>query len=581
MSLSACRVRLAHNRVHAHHGAWGAQCVGASSRRAISHFVAAPSRTAAPWPTSGGSLPLARPRLFASAPSFPFPPRLSLPPSCGGPPRLARAASSSSSSGGGTEAIPFSLSPAEARSTFDAWVKSSTPYLTAPTVKGVEAVFLPFWIFAADSEVVVELPGGKVERLTRVSSTSPSSPPLHPRFPPSLFVYSGHGLPRGLVQAVQNSPADRIRPYSSAFLPSFNFTVEPFAVFETTAWAIAREQHVRALIESALRAAVAERGPGGPQAAAALRAFSAAPRATAVAAAAAAAGVRLRSSTFSSVRSRRVLLPAFVVTYRSFGEDFRVVINGVTGEAYGVAEEFVIPALQSLLRAAAGGARSAGPALLDLLHRFRLNPQLTTALVTFLANALRPALKILMWPPFLVGSFFAFSGYLLSTHLGPVRRHRRTFAEYEEARESERRSQRGMDPEHWHFRGDAEDFAREQEREREREREREPEREQEREQEREWARERKAEAEEQRRKRASRGGRRTGKLPPPVDERDPYAVLGVPRSATTAELAAAFRKQLLLYHPDHAEASGFDVQAASDRTRLVMEAYTLLRKGKK
>ena len=57
-------------------------------------------------------------------------------------------------------------------------------------------------------------------------------------------------------------------------------------------------------------------------------------------------------------------------------EDGRVVINGVTGEAYGVAEEFVIPALQSLLRGLAGGARSAGPALLDLLHRFRLNPQL-------------------------------------------------------------------------------------------------------------------------------------------------------------------------------------------------------------
>ncbi|EIE19499.1 DnaJ-domain-containing protein [Coccomyxa subellipsoidea C-169] len=54
-----------------------------------------------------------------------------------------------------------------------------------------------------------------------------------------------------------------------------------------------------------------------------------------------------------------------------------------------------------------------------------------------------------------------------------------------------------------------------------------------------------------------------------------YAVLGVPSTATTADIKQAFRQLALKYHPDKASTPG--QKAASDKLfRLVSSAHTVL-----
>ncbi len=55
---------------------------------------------------------------------------------------------------------------------------------------------------------------------------------------------------------------------------------------------------------------------------------------------------------------------------------------------------------------------------------------------------------------------------------------------------------------------------------------------------------------------------------------DPYKVLGIPHSATDAEIRAAYRQQVKLHHPDHNGGSPESARQFED----VQEAYALIRK---
>jgi DnaJ-class molecular chaperone len=55
--------------------------------------------------------------------------------------------------------------------------------------------------------------------------------------------------------------------------------------------------------------------------------------------------------------------------------------------------------------------------------------------------------------------------------------------------------------------------------------------------------------------------------------RDPYEVLGVARSASDAELRAAYRRQVQLHHPDHNSGSA----ESARRFEEVQEAYAAIR----
>lgn len=61
---------------------------------------------------------------------------------------------------------------------------------------------------------------------------------------------------------------------------------------------------------------------------------------------------------------------------------------------------------------------------------------------------------------------------------------------------------------------------------------------------------------------------------------DPYEVLGIRRSATKAEITAAYRKLAQLYHPDRVVGRPEGVQRAAERRMQELnEAYTLARKS--
>ena len=59
--------------------------------------------------------------------------------------------------------------------------------------------------------------------------------------------------------------------------------------------------------------------------------------------------------------------------------------------------------------------------------------------------------------------------------------------------------------------------------------------------------------------------------------KDPYSVLGVSRSASDDELRQAFRKKLLMYHPDHYQGSE-GPEFAKQMTQEVVQAYRSLKK---
>lgn len=58
-----------------------------------------------------------------------------------------------------------------------------------------------------------------------------------------------------------------------------------------------------------------------------------------------------------------------------------------------------------------------------------------------------------------------------------------------------------------------------------------------------------------------------------MPEKDLYRILGVPRSATSAEIRSAYRRSILRYHPDLYKG---DPQVAKVNTRSLLEAYETL-----
>lgn len=48
-------------------------------------------------------------------------------------------------------------------------------------------------------------------------------------------------------------------------------------------------------------------------------------------------------------------------------------------------------------------------------------------------------------------------------------------------------------------------------------------------------------------------------------------------SASKEDIMAAFRRELVKYHPDHARDSGYSMADCNERTRMIIKAYGVLR----
>jgi hypothetical protein len=437
----------------------------------------------------------------------------------------------------GTEAVPFARSQQTAREDFERWWRENSPSLKVPRVERVDSMLVPFWAFIAR----VSVPSLALNRTVDDS--------------PHLQIYAGAAFPRVFMEVAKQDLLNA-RPFSAGLLQvpgGGAVELEPFVLYEATAWQLARQQ----LLEH--EAAVHGRPPAA-----------------------------LGDASFSGVESHRVLFPVHGVIYTYLFTEFRVIVNGRTGAAYGVQQTaaFTGVPLSSVLERAA----QLQP-LLYTLRRMRLPEGMVQVVIGFLSVLIRPALKLIFWPPFFLASLAAVGAWTAARTTAGLREQHLTFARWQEQREAEAKLQATMSDD-WNFRPVGESRA---DRARARAREAEEARSQQQEQQRQRAeaesRARASSSYSSSRRPASDGGRSTtrpsaasarssggGRPPPPVDSNDYYAVLGLSRrSASEDDVKAAFRRELMLYHPDHAPAAGLDPAACSERTRQIIKAYGTLR----
>jgi hypothetical protein len=422
------------------------------------------------------------------------------------------ASSPRASTHAGAEGIRFSYFQEDARRIFRDWVRKNTPFTSPPSITNIKTVYLPFWSFTANVTATDVKSGATKLRRHGVSG-------------PTLQVYAGHDIPRAMTEVLKANAA-LASPFSSDMLeagPGVSVDVEPFAVYESTAWQVAREAHIyheRDLHSDLL----------------------------------------FDKFYFDEVESRRVMVPAHIVEYKYLFETFRVYVNGATGDAFGIQQQPVFGGMPKTMQFIDKDR------LVHLLERLPLNREMLTALANLLVLGMRPLAKILFWPPFFVGALLTVGGYVAARSTASIRQQRSAFVEWDATRKAEQRAQAAMTDD-WQFRPQGRTRA--------------------------DKREERAHEEYSRpyqHKTSTAGSTKTSYsstyTPPryqklmPVDAEDYYDVLGIydlGKNAQLKDIQAAFRRELMKYHPDHQQETNYDPTECSERTRLIIKAYGVLR----
>jgi DnaJ-domain-containing protein 1 len=170
----------------------------------------------------------------------------------------------------------------------------------------------------------------------------------------------------------------------------------------------------------------------------------------------------------------------------------------------------------------------------DLIRSlFRINRGDPRAVGGLLILLFQGSLRLLFWPPFYIAAATATLAATAAATLGPSHRQRRVWEKIGMMGEEDRIAQIKMTDE-WLWRGEEENAT-------------------------------------------TSFRKKQTKQPPPVDENDFYAVLNISSEASQAEIINAFRQQLLRFHPDHSAAMGLSESVASERTRIIIKAYSELR----
>jgi DnaJ-domain-containing protein 1 len=351
------------------------------------------------------------------------------------------------------------------------------------------------------------------------------------------FIYGGKEFARYLTHVFKPSPQVGLQPFDASFLhagPSAvlnsgahsheKVTVEPFHLFESTA----------------------------------LQTFILKGRAL---------------SALSRLTSQRCFLPGYALVYKELGlVEHRCFLSGSGPGVFGLAEEnstsrlwkSVVNVLTPLLSHL--GGLSGKISIADILRSAANNPYHARVLTGLLLYFLRSSAAVLLAPPFLVGAFLSISAALTHALFAPSAAHKTILSQWEEDLAKVLEAQRGKTDE-WRFRPREGSTRSSQQQ---------------------SSGQQSAGQRRERRTAPSSGGggsssgsRSAFRAMPKVDASDPYAVLGLARGASTEEIQAAFRSQLMTYHPDHAAQSGWNEAEASERTRLIIDAFRKLRDEKK
>lgn len=468
------------------------------------------------------------------------------------------------------DALPFSVSPEEALLKFNEWAtkEQGLDYLLQRSSIMITAAYCPVWCFDLNIRYAI-VSDSSGEKPSRRYGWKPAAfsdaygleqSVIHV---PGLAAYAGYTYRRSLVNAIHNTTlvfmGNQTVPFGPWMLRDMQLSngarlevfPDPWNATKGRAFQIVREEL------QAIAQAESE--------------------------------VPVQAQT-EIVSSRRVYMPTYVIDYKVLGIEYQAFVSGcdqgaaVSGESHKVLDlhpEDAYHASQDFLSRAASAAQSGvrvlgGRGLFVLLQLF--GSLLARVLVRL------PLIGVL------AGTFVGFRKILQ-----PFFNRRFATAEWERQREHEAAMKEGSE-----YQDDFVDSGRTAQQYFQRNRERilrslsgQAEREKgdfdwyaQWEQ---WAQRQWAQQQQQQQQTSwqqqSQQQKRTAKSKPQVDFQwdfdpdDPYSVLGVKRNASKSEISAAYRKQMLKYHPD---TQGPDVTEAEkvraeERAKLINEAYKKLK----
>ncbi|KAA0160909.1 hypothetical protein FNF28_05256 [Cafeteria roenbergensis] len=417
------------------------------------------------------------------------------------------------------EALPFAVRAVDAEHIYESWCRKSTPMLRPPPITAMYTYFLPFWVFEAELTTRV---GGAVYHKFADGA--------------AMQVYGGHTFRRRMTEVLK-SDASRAVPFSASMMDGMDnrVDIDEWSVFERTALDLIREQVLQEEAEIHY-----DQHPNQEV-----------------------------EVSYTRLTSRRVLMPAHIVEYEHGGATFRLFVNGVSGDAFGIEQ-------RSLVGEAWSAVSAVGRSLKQLEQRFGPQSIMTGGLLLLrVVGSL--AARLLLSPPFfvaaVVGTFFY--GSWLKRHA--KQQQDASYSEWAETRARELASQARM-TDSWTFRPQGRS-AGDRRRDRERENDSWQQHQQHRRQDRQrhQARSHAASSSSSSSSSAKSSSSKRYQPIPRVDESNPYAVLGVPRGSPTSDIQKGFRRELMRWHPDHNKNSDYDPEALQERTRIIIDSYKQLR----
>ncbi|KAL7548080.1 hypothetical protein ACHAWF_011384 [Thalassiosira exigua] len=499
------------------------------------------------------------------------------------------------------DALPFSVTPSEARDKFRSWADDEQglgPLLSLGST-AVTAAYAPFWYFEANVRFV-EASGGRRDRAVSPAAIPEPLRSAYAGAPggvvhlPGLAAYAGFSYRRSLIDPVHNTTPvfmkKDIVPFGQWMLEPLELDGQTLEVYPDP-WNATRERAYSVVHDELTDMANLHRDDddddGGNE-------------------------VRVETERLSS---RRIYMPTYVVEYTILGVAYRAYLSGcdLSVQVSGVSHNAIFSAgskgnalLEGASSFLSGLSRRAGPAAAGALQMFGLRP--FVALASLISQvAIRVATKLHV-VGLLGGAFVAWRKIFR-----PYMDERTATAEWERQRDHEAQSSEGLhvdssrdggsarahfvrnegrilralsgeegrrrETEGYEWYNQWEQWTREQWEEAQREASRAQEEWQRQQQQQgrtygQYQKSRQQQRQRQQQQRTKYKQEKKDNFQWDFDANDPWSVLGIPRTASKDEVSKAFRREMLKHHPDlQAKASEKEKRRATERSKIISDAY--------
>jgi hypothetical protein len=473
------------------------------------------------------------------------------------------------------DALPFSISPEQALAKFEHWANEDQGlrHLLSWSSVRIAAAYVPVWSFDVNLRFKVQ-----ASYQWKPSFLEAAYPNQTTIFVSGMSVYSGHSYRRSLINPVHNTTlvfiGDQVQPFGDWMLREMDLSNGHRLEIFPDPWNATKSQAVGVLRQELTSIAQGER--------------------------------RDAELKMQVVSSKRVYMPTFVIEYSILGMDYQAFVSGCDD---GVGVSGVNHQLW-------GGSTASLPSSASFLEGVSTATQLgvrvlgsrgiATVLALIFQVAYSIAARLLIRLPAIAffGSIFVGFKKILYPWMG----HRYASAEWERQREREasgsdhappiddfddlngsarryfqknkNRILRDLSGESDHHRGDY-DWYKDWEEWARRQYEQQSRQQSYYEQQQEYSRQQQQQARQQQQQQQ----RRTTAKPEfqwDFDPNDPYSVLGIRRGASTSDVSAAFRREMLKHHPDmQAGKSEAEKERSQERSKYITEAYRKIKNERK